>query len=145
MRNFGGMAGKININTLDTNKKAMIEALEEFYGIVLPATKKAGICRATHYNWYNTDPIYKAAVDDTSNIALDHVESKLFEKINGIHVQKGEEVYDVPPSDTAIIFFLKTKGKARGYVERVEQSQVNKDGEDVQPILIGYGKPSKED
>ena len=128
------MAEEINIDTLDTDKKAMLATLEEFYGIVLPAAKKAGICRATHYNWYNTDPIYKAAVDDMSNVALDHVESKLFEKIEGVQVQGKEGVYDVPPSDTALIFYLKTKGKNRGYVERQENRQVDGEGNDVKPI-----------
>lgn len=102
----------------------MIEALQSSLGIVTKACESVGIDRKTHYNWYNSDPEYKESVDSISDIALDFVESKLHEKISGIQVGKetkdGLEVYTVPPSDTAIIFYLKTKGKKRGYIERVE-------------------------
>ena len=57
---------------------------------------------------------------------IDFVESKLMQKINGIDVQRPKgEVFEVPPSDTAIIFHLKTKGKARGYQETVINKNVN--------------------
>jgi hypothetical protein len=53
------------------------------------------------------DPEYKKAVDDLQNVALDYAESKLHSQI------KKENA-------TAIIFYLKTKGKKRGYIERQE-------------------------
>jgi hypothetical protein len=115
----------------------MLAALEANLGIVTKAAKDANIARSAHYDWMITDPVYKSKVEELSNVALDHVESKLFEKIDGVKIHKGFDdsgepiVYDVPPSDTALIFYLKTKGKNRGYVERSEQAQVTKDGEDV--------------
>ena len=93
----------------EQHKKAMIEALEQSLGVVTSACKSVGIGRTTHYLWMENDPEYKKAVDDISNVALDYAESKL-------HSQIKKE------NPTAIIFYLKTKGKKRGYVERQEIS-----------------------
>mgnify|MGYP003575088099 CR=1 FL=1 len=118
---------------MDNIKKEILEALESKNGIVSEACKSIGLARSTFYKWCADDKDFKAAVDEIQDVALDYVESKLFEKIEGIKVKKGETdngqdiVYDLPPSDTAIIFYLKTKGKKRGYVERSEFT--GKDGE----------------
>jgi hypothetical protein len=75
----------------------------------------------------NEDEEFKKAVEEIQEVAIDYVESKLFEKIEGVTVLgKGQTIdnepptYIIPPSDTAIIFYLKTKGKKRGYIERQE-------------------------
>ncbi len=105
----------------------MIKALEKSLGIVSTACDKVGISRQTHYRWLSEDPDYKQQVEDIAEIAIDFAESKLHEKINGVTMGKnvdGETViYETSPSDTAIIFFLKTKAKKRGYVERTEVEQ----------------------
>lgn len=103
----------------------MIEALKKSLGVVSTACENVEISRQTHYRWLAEDPEYKQQVEDISDDAIDFVESKLFEKINGVTIQtlnsKGEPtVYDQAPSDTAIIFYLKTKAKKRGYIERTE-------------------------
>jgi len=92
---------------MDINKKAMVEALEKSLGVVTTACKTVGIARATHYLWMNTDDEYKQAVEDISNVALDFAESQLHKQI-----KEG--------NSTSTIFYLKTKGKKRGYVERQE-------------------------
>lgn len=111
---------------MDNNKKEILEALEKYNGIVSTACNNIGLARSTFYSWLNSDEEFKKAVDELQDVAIDFVESKLMEKINGVAVRsmvRGEEVvYDQPPSDTAIIFYLKTKGKKRGYVERQEIS-----------------------
>lgn len=109
----------------DIIKKKMIEALKKSLGVVSTACDNVEISRQTHYRWLSEDPAYKQEVEDISDEAIDFVESKLFEKINGVTIQtsnsKGEPtVYDQAPSDTAIIFYLKTKAKKRGYIERTE-------------------------
>lgn len=123
------------IGQLDRKKK-MLEALEESYGIVTRAAQIAEVPRSTFYEWLSTDLEFKAAVEAVNDIAIDFVESKLFERINGVVVQTGEVdgepiTYKQPPSDTAMIFYLKCKAKKRGYVERTEIS-----GPDGQPIQI---------
>jgi hypothetical protein len=88
-------------------KEAMLKALEKTLGIVTDACKQVGIARKTYYLWIAKDKDFKDAVDDIANVALDYAESKLHNLIT-------EE------NPTAIIFYLKTKGKKRGYIERQE-------------------------
>ena len=91
----------------DIHKKAMLDALEKSLGVVTSACKSVGIARQTHYEWMKEDILYKAAVDELSDVAIDFAESQLHKQI-----REG--------NSTATIFFLKTKGKKRGYVERQE-------------------------
>lgn len=85
----------------------MIEALGKSLGIVTNACKQVGISRQTHYKWLREDFDYAKACKDIDNVTLDFAESKLHEQIFEGNV-------------ASIIFFLKTKGKQRGYVERQE-------------------------
>jgi hypothetical protein len=111
---------------MDISKQDILQELEKRNGIVSIACKSIGLARSTFYSWLQADATFKAAVDELQEVALDFVEGKLMEKINGVSVKKGETdegediVYDVPPSDTAIIFYLKTRGKKRGYIEKSE-------------------------
>lgn len=95
------------LNKSDTKKKNMIEALENTRGIVSDACKIAGVSRTTHYDYYKQDKEYSKQVDDIQNIGLDLAESKLYKLIEAENV-------------TAIIFYLKTKGRVRGYSEHVQ-------------------------
>jgi hypothetical protein len=91
----------------EQHKKAMLDALEKSLGVVTAACKTVGVGRTTHYLWMDTDPEYKAAVEELSDVAIDFAESQLHKQIKD-------------GNSTATIFFLKTKGKKRGYVERQE-------------------------
>ena len=108
----------------ETKKKAMIQALFNALGNVKIGCKVAGIDRSTHYEWMKTDPEYKLKVEDMAEVALDYVEGKLHELICGVYVmtEKGK-IYRQPPNIKAIMFYLKTKGKKRGYTEVVEKEQ----------------------
>ena len=104
----------------DITKKAMIEALEKSLGIVTTACKTVGISRETHYRWTREDENYKELVEGIADIALDFAESQLHKQI------KDGEV-------SSTIFYLKTKGKKRGYIERTEQEvSISK------PIIIDW-------
>ena len=98
----------------------MIEALTKSLGIVTVACKEVNISRTLHYNWYNEDPEYKKAVDDVADIAIDFAESMLHKQIQD-------------KDTTATIFYLKTKGKRRGYIERAELTGA--DGKDLVPSV----------
>ena len=69
----------------------------------------AGINRRTYHQWIADDQEFADKCFDVQEALLDTAESKLHENINGNQIQ-------------AITFFLKTKGKSRGYVERQEIS-----------------------
>lgn len=88
-------------------KKQLIECLKKSKGIVADACKNTGISRGTFYKWYKEDEDFKEQVDEINEATLDFVESKLLENI-----KKGEV--------TSIIFYLKTKGRNRGYQEKAE-------------------------
>ena len=88
-------------------KNNIIEAMVKSMGVVQQACKAVGISRTTFYEYYKTDPAFKDAIDECKEIALDFAESKLYKCI-----EKEKE--------TSIIFYLKTQGKKRGYIEKSE-------------------------
>lgn len=102
----------------DTRKKAMIEALEKSLGVVTTACRNVGISRETHYRWLREDTDYKKEAQEFENVALDFAETQLHKQIND-------------GNTSATIFYLKTKGKNRGYVERTEIT-----GADTEPIVV---------
>ena len=85
----------------------MITALEDSLGIVTTAAKAANVSRTQHYKWLNDDEEYAKAVKSAEEMALDMAESSLHKQIK-----------DGTPAST--IFYMKTKGKRRGYVEKQE-------------------------
>jgi len=91
----------------DITKKAMLQALEKSLGVVTSACKSVGISRETHYRWMKEDEMYRDSVKELENVAIDFAETQLHKQISG-------------GNPTATIFYLKTKGKSRGYVERQE-------------------------
>ena len=131
-----------DLDRMDNTKKELIKTLKHFNGIISSACEAVGISRQTYYNYLADDKAFAEQVEEINEASIDHVESKLMEKINGVTVQAGEKVYDVPPSDTAIIFFLKTKAKKRGYVER--QEVTGADGAPLNPTPIGFTDGSAE-
>ena len=88
-------------------KESILKALEKNLGVVTLSCRKADIPRSTFYKWLKTDEEFAKQVKDIDNVDLDFAESELFKQIqNGI------------PAST--IFYLKTRGKKRGYIERTE-------------------------
>jgi hypothetical protein len=116
------------------HKKALLEALEKSLGIVTTACKSVGVDRTTFYRYCNDDPAFQSAVDDIDNIALDFAESQLHKQI-----QNGEV--------SSTIFYLKTKGKHRGYIEKSQQEITGKDGADLipRPFIVEVVNDAKPD
>ena len=85
-------------------------AFEKTLGVVTPAAQMIGVKRSTIYRWREMYPEFDKACKEISEMAVDFVETKMFKKIEG--GGKG--------SETLMIFYLKCKGKHRGYVEKQE-------------------------
>jgi hypothetical protein len=101
-------------------KKALVDALHEHKGIVSHACQAVGVARSTFYDYWNNDPQFQKDASESQETALDHVEGKLHELIDGVTVVGEQGIYQKEPNVTATIFYLKTKGKKRGYVEKVD-------------------------
>ena len=110
----------IQANTTEQHKKQAIEAMKKSLGIVSKACAAIKISRTTFYEWIKTDEEFKAEILDIEEYQLDFVEGKLLKLIN-----------DENP--TAVIFYLKTKGRKRGFVERTEVTGA--DGKDLNPNI----------
>lgn len=89
----------------EESKGKFLEALAAAAGIVLTACESVNVSRSTYYRWYKDDAAFAERVDEISEEQLDFVEGKLLKSI-----KEGDT--------TAIIFYLKTKGKKRGYSEK---------------------------
>jgi transposase-like protein len=94
---------------MNENQKLFLAALENNAGNISEACVKAGIGRTTYYLWLEQSEQFKQAADEVKESLIDLAENKLIEKIKEGDVK-------------SIIFFLKTKGKSRGYIERTEQA-----------------------
>ena len=88
-------------------KDALLDALRQNMGNVTLACHFAKCSRSTFYRYIESDDHFKSEVEEISNIALDICEAELWKQIKDGNVP-------------CILFYLKTKGKKRGYVERQE-------------------------
>lgn len=92
-------------------KNISIEKIAEVYskkGCNVTATCAAlGIARKTFYEWKSKKKKLADLIEEADESIIDFAESKLIEHINDGDIQ-------------SLIFFLRTKGKKRGYVEKSE-------------------------
>ena len=91
---------------LDTAQRIIV-ALGECQGLLTLAAKKAGISYSTMNRYCRDFPSVREAMHEAKETMLDYTEGKLFTAIKANNM-------------TAIIFYLKTQGKERGYTERSE-------------------------
>lgn len=88
-------------------KRDVILILENTGGNVAEACKAVNIHRSAFYRWKEKDPKFAAAVENATEKVKDNVESALYKNALEGNV-------------AAQIFYLKTRCKDRGYVERQE-------------------------
>lgn len=113
---------------MEAKKATFIKTLIESFGNISKACAAVGISRRTYYNWVEKDKEFKEEVENISEFVIDEVENHLFDQI-----KEG--------STAATIFYLKTKGKRRGYIESQE---IQHTGEMINVINLGSGTKPEE-
>ena len=94
---------------MDVKKTKFLKALSKAYGIIAPACNAVGISRYTYYRWYHGDKEFREKADEIAETQIDFVESKLMQMIENSDA-------------SSVIFYLKTKGKNRGYSDKAQQT-----------------------
>ncbi len=87
--------------------ESVTAAIRDMNGNISAVARRLGVCRQTVYFYIERDPSVKDVLTEARETMLDNAESSLYRA-----VLAGEA--------WAVCFFLKTQGKARGYVERQE-------------------------
>jgi hypothetical protein len=95
---------------MTTTQETFLNALKANNGVVAPSARMAKISRATVYNWLNESEEFAKAYEETKNEALDFAEGCLIKAMEEGNI-------------TAIIFYLKCQGRARGWNDQATQQQ----------------------
>jgi len=111
------------MNKISKKKKLLLQALERSLGVITPACKEVNISRNQFYIYYNTDLEFRKEVDDIQEITLDFAENQLLKKI-----KEG--------SEKAILFYMKYKGRKRGYSDSIDVTTNGKDITEIKLIHI---------
>ena len=103
----------------------IIEALEKSGGIIKTASSRLDVSRKTLYDWIKKSEVLTESLLDCREMMVDISEGALYNQIKEGNM-------------TGIIFHLKTQGKSRGYVERMEYDTKNT----VEITGITFDEPS---
>lgn len=92
---------------MNKKKAKVIKSFIENDTNVSKTCRACNISRKTFYLWKEQDEEFASLVDDCEEAITDEIEGLLRERVRELDT-------------TAIIFYLKTKGKKRGYTEKKE-------------------------
>lgn len=112
--NEGHRGNNIKMSGNGITAEQAIAAVRETKGFVTTIAKRLGCSRKHVYTLADKFPTVKAAIEEEREGVKDFAEGKLLEQINAGNI-------------TAIIFYLKTQAKGRGYIERLESANLNID------------------
>lgn len=94
------------------NRQIFLEAFKNKAGSVTAACRAVGISRKTFYEWKKKSSKFRDQVEMVEEELIDFAESALFKLI-------------AEGNARSTIFFLKTRGKKRGYSEKYEAQKAN--------------------
>jgi len=100
----------------DLKAKEIAETIEKNKGNISACARQLGLGRYSLYIRIRQEPTLKKALEQSRETMLDMAESVLYSKV-------------LQGSTPELIFFLKTQGRNRGYVER--QEITGRDGEAI--------------
>lgn len=118
-------SSKLSLTAQNTarTKKRLIEEMFKHKGVLTNAVRAVGCSFQTYYVYMKEDENFRARIEEVKEAAIDFVEDKLFQQIE----------MNIPQST---IFFLRTRGRHRGYSERTEVT-----GAEGAPIEIRVIEP----
>ena len=91
-----------------TKKQTLfLEAFKKHATNATKACEAVGIARQTYYDWQLTNLTFKEECEAIHESMIDFAESMLYK-----NMKNGKE--------SSVLFFLKTRGRKRGYVEKQE-------------------------
>lgn len=111
--NYNPKAIGFNFDKFDKNKQKFLKALVNCLGIVSDAAIQANMSRAIHYEWLKSDEEYAKSFDEIKDAQLDFAETQLMKGMKSGNPQ-------------LISFYLRTKGKQRGYMEEKAMIEMDK-------------------
>ena len=88
--------------TLTPRQRHYLEVFAKSVGNLSKTAQAAGVPRRTVYNWLKNCPAFAGACSEVNQNCIDIAEGHLFDLM-----ERG--------SVRAVIFFLKTRGRSRGY------------------------------
>lgn len=135
------MAATLDINQRPILKNEYLEAYKANGGYAYAAARQVGIAYSTVRRWFEVDPEFEAIKEEIKGAQLDRAEAELFKRAN------------TSDRDACLIFYLKTRGKERGYYEKVENDlsslrtvleyKTNEADEDLKARIIAEYEASK--
>lgn len=96
---------KLRKKTMENSKTKFLEEFARNGGVLKNACLATGISHGQFYAWKKSDPEFAAAADEVVELQLDYVEDQLLRQIEA-------------GSTSATTFYLKTRGKRRGWNEK---------------------------
>lgn len=143
------------LDKIDNSKKNVLIAYEKTMGNITMTMKACNLHRSNFY-LYMTDPIFKRAIESIDEESIDLAESRMKSLIAGrretyfVRDDEGNIAIDAKgnqivgerwaetPDKTMIIFYLKTKGKKRGYIETNHTEHTGGGG---LPLILDFFNP----
>jgi len=101
---------KFKKGELENHKLRFLDLLSRNMGMVYQTCKTSGIPYHMHKKWLETDPVYARNIESIENMAIDFAEATLLSLIKDKNPQ-------------ATMFYLKTKGAKRGYLDKDDSTK----------------------
>ena len=111
---------------IENRKKQILELYPKKACNVSAVCSAVGITRKTFYDYMNADDEFADSIEESKEALIDNAESILQKKI-------------LSEDTVSLIFFLKTRGKSRGYTERQEIEDVS----EKEPIQVNIVRPKE--